>query len=80
MKTFQARYEGTRKLAPNLQESQVNVLSESGDVWQIYMPIDFTIGAPGQTPQIAKTHMNLVILRTSDGWKITAILPIPAAT
>ena len=45
---------------------------------QIYVPIIFTIGAPGQQPQPMRFLMNLVLVKTPSGWKVSSILPIPA--
>jgi hypothetical protein len=44
---------------------------------QIYMPINFTIGAPGQQPQSMRFLMNMDLARTPGGWKVSSILPIP---
>jgi hypothetical protein len=47
-------------------------------VAQIYVPIIFTIGAPGQAPQQTRFLMNQLIVKTPSGWRVSAILPIPA--
>ena len=50
----------------------------SEGVAQIYVPIIFTIGAAGQAAQQTKFLMNQVLIKTSDGWRVSSILPIPA--
>jgi len=73
---FQALYQGTWLLEPMLSELTVTLLGEG--VAEIYVPIVFTIGAPGQNAQKARFLMNQVLVRTPSGWKIASILPIPA--
>jgi hypothetical protein len=45
---------------------------------QVFVPIMFSIGAPGQTPQSTAFLMNQIFTKTSAGWKVSSILPIPA--
>jgi len=45
---------------------------------QVFAPIVFTIGAPGQAPQTTRFLMNQLLVKTSGGWKIANLLPIPA--
>jgi hypothetical protein len=46
-------------------------------VAQVYVPIEFTIGAAGQPPQQARFLMNQVLVKTASGWRVSSILPIP---
>ncbi len=78
--TFQARYQGTWKLAPVADQVQVSKLSNSGDVWHIYAPIDFTIGASGQPATTTRFLMNMVVVDTAKGLRVASILPIQAAS
>ena len=75
LKRFAALYEGTWRLDPELTSLKVIVIGES--VAQVYVPIMFAIGAAGQPPQEAKFLMNLVLVKTQAGWKVSSILPIP---
>lgn len=73
---FEALYRGTWRLEPLLSELRVTPLGDGAA--QIYVPIVFTIGAPGQEGQKTRFLMNQVLLKTSTGWKVASILPIPA--
>jgi uncharacterized protein (TIGR02246 family) len=75
---FEALYRGTWRLEPALADLRVTLL-DAGTA-QIYVPITFTIGAPGQQAQQTRFLINQVLLKTAAGWKVAAILPIPAAT
>ena len=77
LKRFAAVYEGTWRLEPD--SSGLKVIKIGEGITQIYVPIVFTIGAPGQPAQPARFLMNLVLVKTpSGGWKVSSILPIPA--
>jgi hypothetical protein len=74
---FEALYRGTWRLEPAIADLRVTLLGDG--VAQIYVPITFTIGAPGQQAQQTRFLINQVLLKTAAGWKVTTILPIPAA-
>ena len=76
LKRFAVLYEGTWKLDPELANLKVIMIGDS--VAQIYVPIIFTIGAPGQPPQPTRFLMNQLLVKTPSGWKVSSILPIPA--
>ena len=76
LKRFKALYEGTWKLAPEAGGLKVVMLGES--TAQLFAPISFSIGAPGQPPQTTRFLMNQVLVKTPGGWKVASILPIPA--
>jgi ketosteroid isomerase-like protein len=77
LKRFAALYEGTWRLEPESSGLKIIMIGEG--VAQVYVPIAFTIGAPGQPAQPARFLMNLVLVNTSGGgWKVSSILPIPA--
>jgi ketosteroid isomerase-like protein len=76
VKRFASLYEGTWRLDP--EPSGLKVMMIGDGAAQIYMPINFTIGAPGQQPQSMRFLMNMVLARTPGGWKVSSILPIPA--
>lgn len=73
---FESLYRGTWRLEPTLADMRVTLLGDG--IAQIYLPITFTIGAPGQHAQQTRFLMNQVLLKTAAGWKVAAILPIPA--
>ena len=74
---FEALYRGTWKLEPAMPELRVMLLSDGAA--QIYVPITFTIGPPGEAPTTTRFLMNQLLLKTADGWRVSTILPIPAA-
>lgn len=76
LKRFAVLYEGTWKLDPELANLRVIMIGDS--VAQIYVPIIFTIGAPGQPPQPTRFLMNQLLVKTPGGWRVSSILPIPA--
>jgi uncharacterized protein (TIGR02246 family) len=76
LKRFATLYEGTWRLDPELSGMKVIAIDEN--VAQIYVPITFMIGPPGQPPQSTRFLMNQVLTKAKDGWRISSILPIPA--
>lgn len=76
LKRFKALYEGTWQLAPEAAAVKVVMLGEGAA--QLFAPISFSIGAAGQAPQTTRFLMNQVLVKTPAGWKVSAILPIPA--
>jgi hypothetical protein len=73
---FAKLYEGAWRLDPDDSGMKVMMIGEGAA--QIFVPIDFTIGAPGEQPQQMPFLMNMVLTETADGWQISSILPIPA--
>jgi ketosteroid isomerase-like protein len=76
LKRFTALYDGTWRLDPESSGLKITIISDG--VAQIYVPIIFSIGAAGQAAQQTKLLMNQVLVKTSDGWRVSSILPIPA--
>jgi len=72
---FAALYAGTWRLDPETSALKIMMLGDGAA--QIFVPITFAIGAPGQSAQQTKFLMNQVLVRTSAGWKVSSILPIP---
>lgn len=75
MERFRSLYQGTWNLAPDMAQFRVAALGDSAA--QLFVPVLFTIGAPGQQAQPARFLMNQTLLRTSGDWQIANILPIP---
>jgi len=76
LKRFASLYEGTWHL--DVETSGLKVIPLGDGATQIYVPINFTIGAPGQQPQPTRFLMNMVLVRTAGGWRVSSVLPIPA--
>jgi ketosteroid isomerase-like protein len=77
LKRFAGLYEGTWRL--ELEASDLKIIMIGEGIAQVYVPIAFTIGAPGQPAQPARFLMNLVLVKTpGGGWKVSSLLPIPA--
>lgn len=72
-------FAGTWRLDPDL--SAVRIVPLGPDTAQIYAPTRVTIGAPGAPSDQAKTYpflINQFAIRTMAGWRISAIVPVPA--
>jgi ketosteroid isomerase-like protein len=76
LKRFASLYEGTWHL--DAEASGLKVMPLGDGAAQIFVPINVTIGAPGQQPQPMRFLMNMVLVRTTGGWRVSSILPIPA--
>ena len=75
MKRFESLYQGTWKLTPDSAGLKVVLLSDG--IAQLYVPIMFNIGAPGQPATDAPNLMNQTLVKTAAGWRVASILPIP---
>lgn len=76
LKRFTTLYDGTWRLHPDTSGLKIVMLDDG--VGQIYVPITFAIGASGQPAQQTNFLMNLVVVKTPAGWRVSSILPIPA--
>jgi len=75
LKRFETMYQGTWKLSPDT--SNLKVVSLSDTTAQLFVPITFNIGPPGQPAPDAPFLMNQTLVKTAAGWRIASILPIP---
>ncbi len=75
LKRFEALYQGTWFLDPKTDE--LKVFEVQPGVAQLYVPITFMIAPAGQTAQPARFLMNQILVKTSEGWKVSSVLPIP---
>jgi len=75
LKRFESLYQGTWKLSPDKPNLKTVLVSET--TAQLYVPITFNIGAPGQPAPDTSFLMNQTLVKTSAGWRIANILPIP---
>ena len=78
LKRFEALYQGTWRLEPDMSALRVMMLGDTSA--QVYVPIVFTIGAPGQAAQTTRFLMNQVLVKTSGEWRVSSILPILVPT
>jgi hypothetical protein len=78
VKRFSALYEGTWRLEPD--NSGLKIIMIGDGAAQLYVPILFTIGAPGQQVQQTRFLFNQVLVKMPGGWRVLSILPIPAPT
>jgi hypothetical protein len=76
IKRFASLYQGTWRLEPDASDLKIVFLASG--VAQIHVPILFTIGAAGQSPQQTRFLMNQLLVNTPNGWRVSSILPIPA--
>lgn len=75
LKRFEALYQGTWSLQPAMDEFRVILLGPGAG--QIFVPVTFQIGLPGQPAQSAQFLMNQTYVETPSGWRVASILPIP---
>lgn len=76
LKRFAVLYEGTWRLNPEVSGLRTTMLGNGAA--QLYVPIEFTIGAAGQPALPTRFLMNLILVKTPGGWKVSSVLPIPA--
>ena len=76
LKRFAKLYEGTWKLEPELAGLRVVALGEN--VAQLHVPITFTTGPAGQAPQVVRMFINQVLVKSTGGWRVISIFPVPA--
>ena len=76
LKRFETLYQGTWKLSPDTANLKVVLLNDT--TAQVFVPIMFNIGPPGQPAPDAPFLMNQTLVKTMAGWRIANILPIPA--
>ena len=63
LKRFESLYQGTWKLSPDMPNLKTVLVSET--TAQLYVPITFNIGAPGQPAPDTSFLMNQTIVKTS---------------
>jgi ketosteroid isomerase-like protein len=72
---FAALYEGTWSLAPD--ESALEVITVRDGVAELVVPTQFSIGARGEPAATTAFVLTQVWVRGREGWRISAILPVP---
>ena len=73
LKRFGENYKGTWLLEPKFDEVKITELSPGAA--QLFVPAVFTIAPPGQAAQPRNFLLTQIYVRTSDGWKLSTILP-----
>jgi ketosteroid isomerase-like protein len=76
MEHFRKTFAGTWIMQPDTNE--IRIIPITGDVAQIYAPCSITMGAPGKPANTTTYLINEFAVRTREGWKISAIVPVPA--
>ncbi|MDF2463760.1 MAG: hypothetical protein K0Q43_1995 [Ramlibacter sp.] len=78
LQRFAKLYEGTWRLDPD--PTSVRVVPMSDSVAQLHAAVQFTIGAPNQSPQATRFLLNQVLVKSGGAWRVMSIFPIPAPT
>lgn len=76
LQRFAKLYEGTWRLDPD--PSSVRVTPISDNAAQLHAAVQFTTGAPNQPPQVTRTLLNQVLVKSDGTWRVMSIFPIPA--
>jgi len=71
---FRTVFMGTWRFEPRVEE--IRVLPIDADVAHIYAPTDITTGSAADS-QTSLFLVNEFAVRTRDGWRIAAIVPVP---
>ena len=75
MKRFEANYQGTWTLDPVMSDFRVVVLGPG--TAQLFVPVTFQIGPPGQPAQTMKFFINETLVKIGSEWRVASILPVP---
>jgi SnoaL-like domain len=73
---FRKVFAGTWRVEPD--QDAIRITPLNADTAQIYVPTRVTIGAAGQSATTSTFLINEIAIRTEAGWKITAVIPVPA--
>lgn len=72
---FREVFAGTWRFEPD--EAAIRVIPLGPDVAHIYAPTRITAGAAGQPESVFHFLVNEIAIRTPEGWRISAIVPVP---
>ena len=75
LERFQGLYAGTWSLSPRSDSLRVVMHGEA--VAQLVCSVTFTIGPPGQPAVDTPFILTQTWIKTSSGWKVGSLLPIP---
>lgn len=73
---FQTVFAGTWRFEPD--EAAIRILPLGPDTAHIYAPTRITAGRAGEAAVTHQYLVNEIAVRTSEGWRIAAIIPVPA--
>ena len=73
---FRAIFAGIWRFEPD--ESAIRVIPLGADAAHIFAPVDITVGASGTQAATYRFLVSEIAIRTPDGWRISAIIPVPA--
>ena len=73
---FKETFKGVWKFEPDAE--RVSVIPLTPDTAEIYAPTRVTVGTSPETAKTAPFLVYEVAVRTSEGWRIAAIVPVPA--
>lgn len=73
---FRTVFTGTWRFEPD--EEAIRVMPLGPDVAHIYAPTRITVGAADQEAATYTFLVNEFAIRTPEGWRISAIVPVPA--
>lgn len=73
---FRTVFAGTWRFEPD--EDAIRILPLGPDAAHIYAPTRITAGAAGQEAATYTFLVNEIAIRTAEGWRIAAIVPVPA--
>ena len=73
---FRTVFAGTWRFEPD--EDAIRILPLGPDAAHIYAPTRITVGAAGQEAATYTFLVNEIAIRTGEGWRIAAIIPVPA--
>jgi hypothetical protein len=73
---FRTIFAGTWRFEPD--QSAIRIMPLGPDIAHIYAPTRITAGAAGQQAATFSFLINEFAIRTPDGWRISAIVPVPA--
>ena len=72
---FRAVFTGTWRFEPD--EGAIRIIPLGPDVAHIFAPTRITVGAVNQEAATFTFLVNEIAIRTPDGWRISAIIPVP---
>ena len=73
---FRSVFTGTWRFEPEAEA--IRIMPLGPDVAHIYAPTRITVGAAGQEGATYTFLVNEIAIRTPEGWRISAIVPVPA--
>ena len=76
MDHFRKTFTSTWRFEPD--QGAIRIFPLGPDVAHIYAPTHVTVGAAGRQEVTRLFHVNEIAIRTPDGWRISAIVPVPA--